>query len=236
MTDNHHHDTTGTHGMLLVGVDPPYLSHLPMFMHPHNYQVILKVALEDGVARSLMDLHREAGSEALFTVAPEKFPITDLSPADAEQPPLAHFRGDVVRGHFEHGGETLAERSPITVEEVVHFQMLPLQPEVEPERGNLQYLMFGDADRELYLAHRIAAAPDFDQVVVVEILGEHFTETEQRRQGRPALTVTDRADVPDERLRSGQTVSASTSAGQHFHRDVEVRVLGEYYFMVDELR
>jgi len=30
----------GIHGMLLVGETPMYLSHGPMFMPPHNYQVI----------------------------------------------------------------------------------------------------------------------------------------------------------------------------------------------------
>jgi hypothetical protein len=33
--------TFGTHGMLLFGEETLYLSHLPMFMSPHNFQVIL---------------------------------------------------------------------------------------------------------------------------------------------------------------------------------------------------
>ena len=49
-------DTTGVHGMWLVGESPVYVSHLPMFMVPHNYQVILKVTLEDDVNRKLADL------------------------------------------------------------------------------------------------------------------------------------------------------------------------------------
>lgn len=235
MNDHHDHDTTGMHGMLVIGADPSYLSHLPMFMPPHNYQVVLKVTLEDTVARELAELHTAEQANALVTVAPEKFPITDLSPANADQPPLATFRGDVFRGHFEQGGDVLASRTPITVVEVVHFRMLPLQREVAPQRGDLEYLLFGDADRELYLAHRIAAAPDFDHVVVAEVLGEHFTEAEQRRQGRPTVRVTGRADLPEERLRPGESVSAHASAGQHFQRDIELRVLREYYFMADEL-
>ncbi|MBA2445572.1 MAG: hypothetical protein H0V49_09605, partial [Nocardioidaceae bacterium] len=81
MTDHDHPDTTGMHGMLLAGADPPYLAHLPMFMPPHNYQVILKVALDDDVARMIVELHAQVGTDSLFTVAPEKFPISDLSPA-----------------------------------------------------------------------------------------------------------------------------------------------------------
>jgi hypothetical protein len=45
MTDHHHapgsrhsdHSAIGVHGMLLFGQNPLYLSHLPMFMRPHNF-------------------------------------------------------------------------------------------------------------------------------------------------------------------------------------------------------
>jgi hypothetical protein len=40
-------DTTGVHGMLLFGEDVVYLSHLPMFMSPHNFQVLLITASPD---------------------------------------------------------------------------------------------------------------------------------------------------------------------------------------------
>jgi hypothetical protein len=36
-------DQPAVHGMLLVGEETLYLSHLPMFHSPHNYQVILEV-------------------------------------------------------------------------------------------------------------------------------------------------------------------------------------------------
>jgi hypothetical protein len=45
--DHGHHEhgpTFGSHGMLLIGEENVFLSHLPMFMfdaedHPHNFQV-----------------------------------------------------------------------------------------------------------------------------------------------------------------------------------------------------
>jgi hypothetical protein len=45
--------TEGVHGMLLFGADTLYLSHLPMFMRPHNYQVILEVVVDDAVHQAL---------------------------------------------------------------------------------------------------------------------------------------------------------------------------------------
>jgi len=46
-------DSIGLHGMLRVGEMPMYLSHVPMFMPPRNYQVIVKVTLEDDVTDGL---------------------------------------------------------------------------------------------------------------------------------------------------------------------------------------
>jgi hypothetical protein len=229
-------DTTGMHGMLLVGADPVYLAHLPMFMAPHNYQVILKVSLEDDVSRKLGDFRAHFGRDAFFTVAPEMFAITDLAPSDPAQPARTEFRADLVRGHFEHGGDVISANTLVRVEDVVLFRELPAGPVEEARRGDLKYLLFGDAGRELFLAHSITQPPDFDQVLLVTVSGEHFTETELRRQGGPTLEVPGRTNLPDERLRPDETVTAHSSAGQHFQVDVEVEVLAELYFNEDELR
>ncbi len=230
-------DTTGLHGMLLVGADPVYLSHLPMFMAPHNYQVILKVSLDDDVSAKLRNFRAHFGRDAFFTVAPETFAITDLSPDDPTQPARTEFRADVVKGHFEHGGDVIAASTPVRVEDVVYFRELAPAGSVEESgRADLEYLLFGDADRELFLAHRITQPPDFDQVLLVTVSGARFTDTEVRRQGGPTLKVPGRADLPSERLRSDETAAAHSSAGQHFQVDVDVEVLAELYFNEEELR
>ena len=230
-----HPSTVGVHGMLLIGSDPVYGSHLPMFMRPHNYQVLIKLGLEPDLLRKVRDLRTHSGRDVLITMAPRPFAITDLSPTDPSQPALTEFRADIVRGHFEHGGDVIGQNTTVVVEEIVHFSELPLDPRDAAPRGDLEYLIFGDAERELYLAHRIVAAPDFDQVLIVDISGTDLTERELDRQGRPTLTVTGRADTAEQRLRSGDKLAAHTSAGQHFHADVEVEVLSELYFMADEL-
>ena len=38
------------------------------------------------------------------------------------------------------------------------------------------------------------------------------------------------------RLKAGEVVAAHSSAGSHFHNDVQVEVLAEIYFNEDELR
>jgi len=49
-------DRPAIHGMLLVGEDTPYLSHLPKFASPHYYQAIFEVSL---------------GTHAFFGLAPK---------------------------------------------------------------------------------------------------------------------------------------------------------------------
>jgi len=41
-------DRPAVHGMLLVGTNALYVSHLPMFHAPHDYQALAEVALQDG--------------------------------------------------------------------------------------------------------------------------------------------------------------------------------------------
>jgi hypothetical protein len=235
----HHPDThpssVGMHGMLLTGTDPIYGSHLPMFMPPHNYQVLLKLQLEPDMVGMIHDLRAHFGRNTLITMAPRPFPITDLSPTDPSQPPLTEFRANVVRGHFEHDGDIIGQDTTVRVEQVVHFSELPLDGGDAAPRGDLEYLIFGDAERELYLAHRVLSAPDFDQVLIVNVSGADFTERELDREGRPTLTVPGRTDTAEQRLRAGDKLAAHTAAGQHFHTDVDVEVVDEMYFMADEL-
>jgi hypothetical protein len=229
----HHHgepSTRGLHGMLLVGEDPMYASHLPMFMAPHNYQAILRITLPDDVRRRLGDVRADFGKDLLVTLRPEVFAITDLVAPEA---PLRAFRADVVKGHFEHGGDPVGDAVTVTVEDVVVFQELDLAASLG---GDLSYLLFGDADRDLFLAHRIGHRPGFDQVLRVGIEGEHFTQAEIDRQGRPTVTVPGRPDSPSDRLAPDEVVAAHSSAGLHFERDLQVTVLSEIYMNSDELQ
>jgi hypothetical protein len=228
----------GVHGMLLVGDSPSYLSHLPMFMSPHNYQVLLKATLEDEVTRRLRDLRAQLGPDTLVTVKPEVFAIEDLVPVAEDGHSLTEFRADVVAGHFEHGGEVVAARTAIHVDEVLYFHELGLEGGGDPdgEVAELGYLLFGDADDELFMAHRIGHRPNFDQVLRITAEGVRFTEAEIERQGHPTVTIPGRKDAFEDRLQEGEAAAAQSSAGQHFHRDLQITAEAEIYVEEDELR
>src|SRR5215203_5220104 len=111
--DMHHHDHLGDHpeadlhGMLLVGEDTLYLSHFPMFGHPHhNVQAILEIILTDGpngasTPQTVYASDRRTSGERLYSLVPEPFFLAALVPTAPGEPCLCQFTADVYRGHFE---------------------------------------------------------------------------------------------------------------------------------------
>src|SRR4029077_3625908 len=110
--DHHEHpeDLTGTsprtdppagHGMLVIGLDTAFFYHLPMFMSPHDYQVILEGTLSkqgSDPQRTYRDDRKGHLKTSVYTFAPAPFVLPDLFPPAHK---LKKFRGDLFRGHFE---------------------------------------------------------------------------------------------------------------------------------------
>jgi hypothetical protein len=147
-------DPPGSHGMLVVGTDVVYLSHLPMFHVPHNYQLIFEAALDADV---LADYRRDAGAhaETYYTLVPtERWVLPDTIVEGAR------FSADLYRGHFERGGTPIRQGVTVMVRRIVHFRRF--DPGHVPDPA--QWIAFGRG-HEHFLAHRIEAAPDMDQVV-----------------------------------------------------------------------
>lgn len=235
----HHHpppghadSTIGVHGMLLVGEAPVYLSHLPMFMAPHNFQVILEVTLDAEATRRLAESRAHFGHDNLYTVKPEEFPIVDLLSNDPAKPGLAAFKADIVKGHFEKRGAVIAAGARISVDNVIHFQELGLADRAT----ELEYILFGTEQR-FFLAHRVTRPPDFDQVLSANVSGHRFTEDEIRRERFGVLvTIPGRSNTPGDRIKQGDKVSGSGHVvGAHQAFDLEVEVVSEIYFEEGEL-
>ena len=95
----------GVHGMVMFGKN--YLSHIPMFHEPHDYQIIMDVHLD----------HPQIGPEdnfgqSLHTFVPDKFSLGDLLNGKLEK-----IQGTVYEGNFEDGGKpvlgVLSANAPI---------------------------------------------------------------------------------------------------------------------------
>ncbi|WP_460519688.1 hypothetical protein [Flindersiella endophytica] len=237
-------DTTGRHGMLLFGEDVLYLSHLPMYACPHNFQVLLAVELDEAAAKTLRD-DRELNGNGQYTVDPTVFPIAELESHEG-RPERTSLQATLVRGHFERGGTPIASDIIIGVRKVVRFSELDLTAEPDADRAS-SYLCFGQTG-QLYLAHELSARPNYDHVLRVrfvpgsmtnqmgaaladDLTGLHFDTAQP-------VTFT-RHDIVKQRLRPGEVVTGSfrfTSApGGARGFTVGLEVERELYLEINEL-
>jgi hypothetical protein len=202
----HGHERPSFHGMALFGEQTAYLSHLPMFMSPHDYQAIFEVTFAkeggDPLAAYVQDRqenperpHPESkmyGFEPIIDLA-DQDPLTDpfvlaelvtpADPHDPHSPPLrSSFKGNIYRGHFENFHEHEKEGPKILDDVVAHVTNAVVFRKFDPharELPQLEYFVFGTA-QELFLAHVITGPPDFDQVLGVKV-DHQFTDEELRR-------------------------------------------------------
>ncbi|QIS12176.1 hypothetical protein [Nocardia arthritidis] len=153
----------GARGMTVFGTGVDcYLANRPTFESPHNYQTLLDIELDERGRRAL-GTDRRIGYDGTHTFEPEFFPIAELDPRAAR--PRTRFRGTLVRGRAERGGIPIAREVTATVRTVMYFA------ELDPcGAGRVPtHLCFGRGGR-LYLAHRIARRPSFDQIVSVRFV------------------------------------------------------------------
>lgn len=90
-------DSPSVHGMLIFGQQKTYLSHLPMFHSPHDYQAIFEVNLSDEAKTLYREDQKSHPEETVYTWVPERF---DLSTWPRSRRPIL---ATLYRGHFERG-------------------------------------------------------------------------------------------------------------------------------------
>ena len=231
----HHGDPPAVHGMLIVGEETVYLSHLPMFMSPHDHQVVLEVILanEGSDPQAVYTNDRKETETRIYTLVPERFSLPDLVSTEPEHDErLKTFRGAIFRGHFERGGTPIISDVDINIENVVHFRKF--DPDAK-ELDRLQYFVFGKG-QELFLAHLITKKPDFDQILSVKVLSHEFTD-EELSQG-VLVAFPGRANSKSDRIGENEQVSGEIQViGECGSETLEVQIeaVKEFYFEAEEL-
>ena len=187
------------HGMLVLGGETVYISHLPMFHAVHRYQGIWEVSFgAEGDREYRAERARPANAKQIFTLAPkEDFRLPELTTTKRS------FRGNLFVGHFERrDNRLLLADVTVTLKRLVHFH--PFKRDHQLPEG-LTYLLFGTGN-ERFLAHWISVAPNFDQILVVSpnaSIGDIPPGA--------LFTVPGRRD--SERLRAGNSVSGVVGRG-----------------------
>jgi len=209
---------------------PVYVSHLPMFSSPHDFQVILRVGGE--AARRYGDFVAHFGLDPIYTFEPEQFSIDELDPSAAGGAARTSFGGTLYRGHFERGGSEIATDVSFEVEQPIHYRRF--RSSAGAAIGPLRYLCFGQRDAA-FLAHLVEAPPpDFDQVLQVEVGALTGVSDEQLRDGL-IIGVPDRSDEIEARLEPGETFSAELAEPPGTSASIELVVSSEYYFETGDL-
>lgn len=233
--DHHHggqladHPEADVHGMLVVGEQTVYLSHLPMFGHPHHdVQAILEARFtgEGSDPQAAYAEDRRTSGVRMYTLKPELFFLQHLVTPEPGQECLCEFSGELYRGHFERDGSTPLFEVTVFIDHVVHFRQFDPQADKPVVQ---HYILFGKGD-ECFLAHLITQPPDFDQVVSARLSGEKLSD-DDLRQG-PTLFFPRRANDATNRLRPGERVSAEVAGGS---RLLQLEIGTELYFEEGEL-
>lgn len=237
--DSHHQeeekeDTTQRHNMMVIGEKTIFISHLPMFMKPHNFQVIMEATFTNAGkdVGSLYTQDRQSHPQVkMYTLSPDKFFKLPSLFTPPDKPALASFKATIFRGHFERGGKAIKGLTNIDV----NIKRIILARELAPgltKSKELSYTLFGKG-QELFLAHEISAPPDFDQILSVKV--DNPPSDEEMLRG-VSVVILNRENSAAKRIKEKEKVVGQghvTGAHQFLQLPIEAKV--EFYFEEGEL-
>jgi len=226
-------DAPGVHGMLVVGEQSVYLSHLPIFGSPHDYQVILEATFTKPGRDPQSDYFadRKRTGRKIYTLEPERFLLTDLMAAK----PLRTFKANVYRDHFERfssqrakDAALIADGVDVKVTRVIHARKFDPRAAA---LAQLEYLLFGKGP-ELFLAHAITRPPDFDQVLSVQT-SRPFTDAELNQA--VSIVFPGKTNQSQQKIRGVTPVSGRLKSAAANASAITFRPGKEFYFEEGEL-
>lgn len=172
-----HADHPSVHGMLLFGNEKIYVSHLPMFHSPHDYQLLAELELPASAMAAYKKAQAQKPEESVYTLVPESFVLPEMVAK-----PKA-FSASLVQGHFERGGNTIVGKVTVKLGKILHFRKFD---PMAAKPAQATYLWFGNS-QESFVAHFITTKPDFDHVAQVKGSGPAEAEllTTNKGNGQP---------------------------------------------------
>ena len=228
----------GVHNMLVVGEKALFMSHLPMFASEHRYQVILETKLKqagrDVTGTYLQDRATHPRSK-MYTVEPlDFFVLSRVIAKDGVAASRQSFDAAVFRGHLERNPhQVIPGLGKVQVEIQRVLYAAELTP-VSMAPRELTYILFGK-DGNFFLAHQIARAPDFDQIIGVTFAQQVF-KPEELQQG-VTIFFPSRPNSPNKRLKANESVEGQARiAGNSQLLALRLTAGKEFYFEEGELR
>lgn len=147
-----HHERIGYHGMVVFHVPEVgyFASHLPLYVKPHDYQVIYQITFENS---SEVQAYFDAG---MVTILPEKFDLNLLVEGQSFS-----LETKIFSGHFERGGKEISSTK-------VSFSKPILIKQVDNTyRAEHAEFYLTPVSEKLSLAvHKIQSSPSFDAITL----------------------------------------------------------------------
>jgi hypothetical protein len=190
-------DKPSVHGMLFFGgVKSPaiYVSHLPIFHTPHDYQVLAEIEIPDDVRSAYQKSLKVNPRQTVYTLVPEVFVLPEMLASPRP------FKADLYAGHFERGGKPISEKFTVSFKRIIYQKKFDPQ---EKRSETASYIVFGDASAQ-YAAHCITAKPDFDHVLSLRNVP---IRTEVFKTQSYAICTFSQKNIP---LRTGNFMAEST--------------------------
>lgn len=158
--------------------------------------------------------------------------LPELSPTNLSQARRQSFNGTIFRGHLEKlNPQTILDNIQVNVKQVILFEQFNPKAQKPPQ---LEYFLFGKG-QELFLAHAITKAPDFDQILAVKVTNPPFTEAELSRGVQVIFPGTKNAAFS--RLKAKQRIVGKMQTGNtQAKKKIQVEVDKELYFEEGELQ
>jgi hypothetical protein len=154
-------DLPTTHTHVLFGTETLYISHLPLWESPHDFQSETAISMDDG-ARAIYLQDRASSGTLLYTVLPQAFALPSLIAPDASS--LSLYT-DIYRGDLEDSSGVHIAVGTLSAPRSLHFRHLD---QTTPRPAEPAYLLFGSAT-EAFLVHLFTTRPDFGQILAVEL-------------------------------------------------------------------
>ncbi len=203
----HLQDPPGFHGMLMFGQgDTFYISHLPMFHKPHDYQAIVEVRLKpDAKAKYQAEMKRKGG---YATFSPEgNFVLPEQ--VIAKKP----ITGSLFQGHFERGGSELMSTELELVRVVFYKKINPNDKKPAKEK----YIIFGKGD-EYFMAHEVFQRPNVDEIIPLPKSYPISKELKEDIQGN-GLAFVDDLEIKDGKVNVKKEKESIAFPYQEFYRE-----------------
>ncbi len=165
-------DSFGFHGMMLFGQSKSYVSHLPMFHAPHNFQAVFEVEVdsssEGGAAYKKLKL--SSGPDQ-FSLAPsENFHLKKMIDGEIQE-----FEADVYKGHFEKQGAVNLGTAKIKVIKKIFSKDISGESHGAKRWIAQKYFIFGEMGSktpELYAIHEVTSKPSYDAIFEVGLFAK----------------------------------------------------------------